>query len=277
MLHSLYKDAVKNREKIIKQLNNPEIEKLKKDAKKSWIEYIPKPEKVIMAGIDSSHNKRKFQGVELWAVEAVSVKIDDVIVCEEFSHGIKNTEELSRVSSLMEISLCDETKDVVDWVLMDGSISSYFQFGIKEIERKIKIAMGKNNVVFISKTSSTLGRFKGCGVNLGDIYFYNYGTDSIGFSDIFETRDSRTQSTIAHVFARLSNSVPSIKIELFGRNHTNDDFKEVINKISMHMVRGYPYELKLAHNRCKIWGKDMKKLESLYGMSNLIGSRDVLE
>ncbi|MDH3765485.1 MAG: DNA double-strand break repair nuclease NurA [Nitrosopumilus sp.] len=277
MLHSLYKDAVKNREKIIDILNNPEIEKLKNEAKKSWNEHIPKPEKVIMAGIDSSFNTEKFQGVELWATDAVAVKINEEIVCEDFDYGLKtNAENIPRIASLMEIKLCDEAKDNVDLVLMDGSISSYFQFGYEEIERKIKIAMRKDNVVFISKTSSTVGRFKEFGVNLGDIYFYNYGTDTIGFSDIFETRDSRTLSTIAHVFARLSNSVPLIKIELFGKNHTNDDFKEVINKISMHMVRGYPYELKLAHNRCKIWGKDMKKLVSLYGMTNLIGSREVL-
>ncbi len=277
MLHSLYKDAVENREKIVNILNNPEIEKLKNMAKNSWNEYIPKPEKVIMAGIDGSFNTEKFQGVELWATDAVAVKIDEEIICEDFAYGLKtNSENIPRISSLMEVKICDKTKDMVDLVLMDGSISSYFQFGYEEIEIKIKNAMKKKNVVFISKTSSTIGRFKGIGVNLGDIYFYNNGTNSIGFSDVFETTDSRTQNTIGYVFARLSNSVPIIKIELFGKNHSNDDFKEAINKISSHMVRGYPYELKLAHERCKIWGKDMKKLVSLYGMSNLIGSREVL-
>ena len=51
----------------------------------------------------------------------------------------------------MEVKLCDEAKDIVDLVLMDGSISSYFQFGYEEIERRIKIALRKNNVVFILK------------------------------------------------------------------------------------------------------------------------------
>ena len=277
MLHSLYKDAVENREEIVKELNSPKIEKIKEKARKTWNNYEPKPDKSTIAGIDSSFNTQKFQGVELWAADAVAIKVNQEIVSESYDYGIKKNENIPRIASSMEISLCDEAKDLVDLVLMDGSITSYFQFGYEEIEKKIKLAMKKKNVVFISKTSSTVSRFRELGAELGDIYFYNYGTKGTGFSDIFEQIDSKNHNTVAHVFARLKNSVPLIKIELFGKNHTIDEFKEVIDKISNYSVGGYPYELKLAHNRCKIWGEDMKKLVSLCGMSNLIGSREVLE
>ena len=46
-----------------------------------------------MAGIDGSFNTEKFQGVELWATDAVAVKIDEQIVCEDFGYGLKTSSE----------------------------------------------------------------------------------------------------------------------------------------------------------------------------------------
>jgi NurA-like 5'-3' nuclease len=50
----------------------------------------------------------------------------------------------------------------------------------------------------------------------------------------------------------------------------------VLNKIYKNSISGYPYSLKLAHNNCKISGKDLAKLASIHGLSNEIGSREVL-
>ena len=78
------------------------------------------------------------------------------------------------------------------------------------------------------------------------------------------------------IYARLSDSTPLIKIELLGDNHTEDEVKSILDKLYKASVGGYPYALKLAHNNCKISSADLAKLVSLYGISNEIGSREVL-
>ena len=80
---------------------------------------------------------------------------------------------------------------------------------------------------------------------------------------------------ITSIFARLADSLPLIKVELFGTGYTNEDFKQVLNKIYKNSISGYPYSLKLAHNNCKISGKDLAKLASIHGLSNEIVSREV--
>ncbi len=51
----------------------------------------------------------------------------------------------------------------------------------------------------------------------------------------------------------------------------------MLNKIYKNSISGYPYSLKLAHNNCKISGKDLTKLASIHGLSNgyetLIGEK----
>jgi NurA-like 5'-3' nuclease len=49
-----------------------------------------------------------------------------------------------------------------------------------------------------------------------------------------------------------------------------------MNKIYNNSVGGYPYSLKLAHNNCKISDRELSKMESLLGLGNEIGSREVL-
>jgi NurA-like 5'-3' nuclease len=64
---------------------------------------------------------------------------------------------------------------------------------------------------------------------------------------------------------------------MFGSNHTEDEVKSILDKIYKNSVGGYPYALKLAHNNCKISNGDLAKLVSLYGISNEVGAREVLE
>ena len=111
----------------------------------------------------------------------------------------------------------------------------------------------------------------------GDIFYYNHATTSPGFSKIHEDSKFGNGMIISSVFARLAESLPLIKIELLGSGYTNDDFKLILNKILKNSIGGYPYALKLAHNNCKISGKDLTKLASIHGLSNEIGSRAILE
>lgn len=278
MLNSVLKDAIKKRDETLSILKGPKFEQIVKQAKSNWIDFSPTKQDVDAAGIDSSFNSTKFQGAELWAVTAVSVKSDGEILVDLHEHGLDSNPELASLASKMEIDACQESVDKADLVLMDGSLYSQFLTRQKSLASSlVKTITKRNNVVFISKTSNTKKQFENLGAIAGDIFYYNHATISPGFSKIHEDPKFGNDMIISSVFARLAESLPLIKIELLGSGYDNDDFKLILNKILKNSIGGYPYALKLAHNNCKISNKDLSKLASIHGLSNEIGSRKVLE
>ena len=278
MLNSVLKDAIQKREQTLSILKGPEFERIIKQARSNWIDFSPIKQDVTSAGIDSSFNSTKFQGAELWAVTAVSAKSDGEILVDLHDHGLDSNPELASLASKMEIDACIESVDKTDLVLMDGSLYSQFLTRQKSLSNSLVNAITKrNNVVFISKTSNTKKQFENLGAIAGDIFYYNHATVSPGFSKIHEDLKFGNDMVISSVFARLAESLPLIKIELLGSGYGSDDFKLILNKILKNSVGGYPYALKLAHNNCKISNKDLAKLASIHGLSNEIGSREVLE
>ena len=277
MLNSVLKDAIKKRDETLSILKGPKFDQIIKKAKANWIDFSPTKQDVVAAGIDSSFNSTKFQGAELWAVTAVSVKSDGEILVDLHEHGLDSNPELASLASKMEIHACEESIDKADLVLMDGSLYSQFLTRQKSLANSlVNIITKNNNVVFISKTSNTKKQFEDLEPIAGDIFYYNHATASPGFSKIHEDSKFGNDMIISSVFARLAESLPLIKIELLGSGYTNDDFKLILNKILKNSIGGYPYALKLAHNNCKISGKDLIKLASIHGLSNEIGSREIL-
>ena len=277
MLNSVFKDAIQNREKTLSILKGPKYEKIIEKAKENWVEYKPQKQDVVSAGIDSSFNSTKFQGAELWAVTAVSIKSDGEIIADLHDFGLDTSPELASMASKMEIEACNMSIDDADLVLMDGSLYSQFMTRQASLTQLMIESMKKrNNVVFISKTSNTRKQFEDLGAIAGDIFYYNHATTTPGFSKIFEDSKFGSDKIITSVFARLADSLPLIKVELFGSGHTDNDVIQVLNKIYKNSIGGYPYSLKLAHNNCKISGNDLAKLASIHGLSNEIGSREVL-
>ncbi len=277
MLNTVFKDAIINREKTLSILKGPDYEKIIQKAKENWINYEPQKKDVISAGIDSSFNSTKFQGAELWAVTAVSIKSDGEIIADLHDFGLDTNPVLASLASKMEIDACNMSIDSADLVLMDGSLYSQFMTRQASLTESMINAMKKrNNVVFVSKTSNTRKQFEDLGAIAGDIFYYNHASRTPGFSKIFEDEKFGKDKVITSIFARLADSLPLIKVELFGTGYTNEDFKQVLNKIYKNSISGYPYSLKLAHNNCKISGKDLAKLASIHGLSNEIGSREVL-
>ena len=278
MLNSVLKDAIQKREQTLSILNGPEFERIIKQAKSNWIDFSPIKQDVTSAGIDSSFNSTKFQGAELWAVTAVSAKSDGDILVDLHDHGLDSNPELASLASKMEIDACIESVDKTDLVLMDGSLYSQFLTRQKSLSNSLVNTITKrNNVVFISKTSNTKKQFENLGAIAGDIFYYNHATVSPGFSKIHKDLKFGNDMVISSVFARLAESLPLIKIELLGSGYGSADFKLILNKILKNSVGGYPYALKLAHNNCKISNKDLAKLASIHGLSNEIGSREILE
>ena len=279
MLNTVYKDAIKRREKIISMLKGPKFEQIIQKAKENWIEYSPQKRETITAGIDSSFNSTKFQGIELWVVTAVSVKTDGRIIKDLHDHGLGYPKsDLSTIASKMEIAACNESVDEADLVLMDGSLYSQFMTRQSTLSATLLKTMAKKeNVIFVSKTSNTRMQFVNMDSTAGDIFYYNHVTQKPGFSKLFLDPTYGSERIIASVYARLSDSTPLIKLEFLGRKHSETEIKLTLDKLYKNSVGGYPYALKLAHNSCKISNSDLVKLVSLYGLKTEVGSREVLE
>ena len=262
---------------MLSVLKGPKFEQILHQAKENWIDYSPTKEQVVTAGIDSSFNNTKFQGIELWAVTAVSIKSDGEILVDLHDSGLGSDVELSSIASKMEIEACEQSIDSAELVLMDGSLHSQFMTRQSSLDSAIIKAMKKNeNVIFISKTSNTKKQFERLGSLAGDIFYYNHLTKNPGFSKIFVEKKYGKDKVISSTFVRLSDSTPIIKLEFLGENHDQQLIKSVLNKIYKNSVGGYPYALKLAHNNCKISDKELSKMVSLLGLSNEVGSREVL-
>ncbi len=277
MLNTVYKDAIINREKMLSILKGPKFEQILQKARDNWIEFTPVKEEAVTAGIDSSFNNTKFQGIELWATTAVAIKSDGEILVDLHDSGLGSDTDLSRIASKMEIEACEKTVDLVDLVLMDGSLHSQFMTRQSSLDALVvKTMKKKGNVIFIAKTSNTKKQFEKLGSLAGDIFYYNHVTNSPGFSRIFVEKKYGSDKVISSTFVRLSDSTPIIKLEFLGDQHSENEIKSVLNKLYKTSVGGYPYALKLAHNNCKISDKELAKMVSLLGLSNEIGSREVL-
>ena len=277
MLNTVYKDAIINRDKMLSILKGPKFEQILQKARSNWMEFTPTKEEVITAGIDSSFNNTKFQGIELWATTAVSIKSDGEILVDLHKSGLGSADDISSVASKMEIEACEKTVEQVDLVLMDGSLHSQLMTRQANLGSSIvRIMKKKDNVIFIAKTSNTKKQFENFGSLAGDIFYYNHVTNKPGFSKIFVEKRYGADKIISSTFVRLSDSTPIIKLEFLGDHHDEDEIKSVMNKLYKTSVGGYPHALKLAHNNCKISDKELGKMVSLLGLSNEIGSREVL-
>jgi len=277
VLNTVFKDVIINRNKMLSVLKGPKFEQILQKARENWVEFMPTKEETVTAGIDSSFNNTKFQGIELWATTAVSIKSDGEILVDLHDSGLGSDIDLSRIASKMEIDACEKTVDLVDLVLMDGSLHSQFMTRQSTLNTLVVKTMKKrDNVIFIAKTSNTKKQFEDLGSLAGDIFYYNHITNGPGFSKIFVEKKYGSDKIISSTFVRLSDSTPIIKLEFLGNQYGDNEIKSIMNKLYKTSIGGYPYALKLAHNNCKISDKELGKMISLLGLSNEIGSREVL-
>ncbi len=167
-------------------LKGPKFEQILQKARENWVDFAPTKEEVVTAGIDSSFNNTKFQGIELWVTTVVSIKSDGGILVDLHNSGVGTANDISSMASKMEIDACEKTVDSVDLVLMDGSLHSQFMTRQSTLSSMIvKIMKKRDNVIFIAKTSNTKKQFENLGSLAGDIFYYNHVTNNSGFSKIF--------------------------------------------------------------------------------------------
>ncbi|MGH9923584.1 MAG: DNA double-strand break repair nuclease NurA, partial [Nitrososphaerales archaeon] len=128
MLHDIYLDAIKKHESKRAGISESDStnKKILEKARESWAEYQPVASESVLAGIDSSYNRQRFQGFHLYAVDAVCVTKEGTILAKEIDHdiGVKDQSQLEARSMEMETSLAGKAADKVDLILIDGSMIS---------------------------------------------------------------------------------------------------------------------------------------------------------
>lgn len=286
MLPDLYLDAIKNKETKISSIHGEGYESLLCIASNKWIDYRPIGSTAFTVGVDSSWNKKSFQGIDFFVSDCIAINsYNDISKSKaKWDYGIGNIagDTLSSWAMQMEI---DVTKLILDQkpdvICIDGSVvsnlvhnknSSYIQ-NVKSLFEHV----AETRIVFISKNSTSTNQFKKYGSKAADIYYFNKLGFNPGFSQASINTHISTTLEVVEIYARLSSYVPLIKIEIINDSKISEsEIKGLLNKLYFHSIKGYPYCLKLAHQTCKVTNSDLSRLANLYGFKNEFGSRDSL-
>ena len=253
------------------------------EASSRWVSYDPMPEKCESAGIDSSWNKRAFQGLNLYVIDAVAVTSTNEILATAHDYDISESarhETLESKAMLMEALLAQKVpeKKKVDIICIDGSLVSRLTRSTAEAAADMVKCCGK--ALFISKSSESRLQFSPLSSKAGDIYYYGHTANSAGFSRPVQTPQLR-YANVYEIYARLRDQAPIVRIEIIDNNDDNDytnveAIKKILGRLRYHSVAGYPYCLKLAHNNCKITNEDIDRLASIFNLQLEQGARDAL-
>ncbi|HEU5120369.1 MAG TPA: DNA double-strand break repair nuclease NurA [Candidatus Nitrosocosmicus sp.] len=286
MLPDLYLDAIKNKETKISSIHGEGYESLLCIASNKWIDYRPIGSTAFTVGVDSSWNKKSFQGIDFFVSDCIAINsYNDFSKSKaKWDFGIGNIagDTLSSWAMQMEI---DVTKLILDQkpnvICIDGSVvsnlvnsknNSYIQ-NVKSLFEHV----AETRIVFISKNSTSTNQFKKYGSKAADIYYFNKLGFNPGFSQASINTHISTTLEVVEIYARLSSYVPLIKIEIINDSKISEsEIKGLLNKLYFHSIKGYPYCLKLAHQTCKVTNSDLSRLANLYGFKNEFGSRDSL-
>ncbi|HYY49325.1 MAG TPA: DNA double-strand break repair nuclease NurA [Nitrososphaeraceae archaeon] len=281
----MYLDALNRADQNFSIIRDSNYQYIIDAAISCWNDYEPVAKDCESVGVDSSWNKRSFQGLDLYAVDAVSVNSKNEILAAEWDTGLKiiRNEMLESKALLMESRVTESAtkKRDIDIISIDGSLASRFsQNNEADIKQITDIIKTNNNVIFVSKNSDTKTQFSSLGAKAADIYYFNHIGDSAGFSAPFQSIQSNPlHGNIMEIYARIRECTPIIKIEIsdMAVGQINDsEIKKLLDMLSFHTVAGYPYCLKLAHQNCKISRRDIDRIVSLYGLKNEVRSRDLL-
>ncbi len=286
MLHDVYIDAIRSKEIKLSQIKDVNYQNVIYAASSCWIKYEPNQKHCTSVGIDSSWNKRAFQGLDFYIVDAIAADSKSEIQYGEWDYGLDTvrSESLESKANLMELNVAkrviEDENEKVDIISIDGSLISRFvrnkPCDVSEISDILK---KYPKVLFISKNSDTRTQFGSLGAKAADIYYFNQIGKSAGFSIPFENKQYIQHCEVIEIYARLKECTPIIKVEISGTaigNISESEIETILDRLSFHSISGYPYCLKLAHDKCKISNKDMDRLAGYYGLKNEVGSRDLL-
>ncbi|HKU48408.1 MAG TPA: DNA double-strand break repair nuclease NurA [Nitrososphaera sp.] len=277
LLKSVYLDALRTREQKISRLKDSNYEAIAREANASWNRYMPIPCQCQSAGVDSSWNKRAYQGLNLYVIDAVAVSSTNDIIASEYDDDISESarnESLEAKAMGMEASVTRSASETgkVDVVCVDGSIIA--RLNKKAAGATFDEAKKYSGSVFVAKSSESRAQFGPLGSRAGDIFYYNrVSNSSAGYST--PSGISTPYGRITEVYARLRENTPMIRLEFLGETG-DSEVTAMLDRLCYHSVAGYPYCLKLAHNTCKISDEDIDRIASIFSLQNEHGARDAL-
>ena len=182
MLKEVFLGALRDKDVKISKIKDSNFHKILAEASSRWISYEPVPEICESVGIDSSWNRRPFQGLQLYVVDAVAVTSTNRIlsmVWEEDIVSSARSELLESRAMTMEASLAQNSTGKADSICIDGSLVSRLMKS--RPEAAIEIVKKCGACIFISKTSESRLQFGQMGSKAGDIYYYGHICENSGF------------------------------------------------------------------------------------------------
>ena len=286
MLPDLFLDALKNKETKISSLHGDGFKELLDIASNNWIDFRPVGTSASTFGVDSSWNKKSFQGIDFFIIDCIAIDShnDFSRSKSKWDYGIGNIAGDSLGTRAMQMEI-DVTKSILDQkpdvICIDGSIISNLNHNKNnsylQNVRSLFEDISETRIAFISKNSTSTNQFKKFGSKAADIYYYSKLGFEPGFSKASINTHISATLEVLEIYARLSSYVPLVKIEIVnGGRISENEIQSLLNKLYFHSIKGYPYCLKLAHQTCKITNNDVNRLANLYGFKNEIGSRDSL-
>jgi NurA-like 5'-3' nuclease len=277
LLRQVYLDALRTREQKISRIKDSNYEAISREAAASWTGYQPAPVRCRSAGVDSSWNKRAYQGLNLFVVDAVAISSTNETIASDYVDDISDTarrEELETRAMAMEASVTQQAKESgrADVICVDGSIVA--RLNKKTAAAAFDDARKYSGSIFVAKSSESRNQFGTFGSHAGDIFYYNRISKSLSGYSAPRTV-STPYGTLSEVYARLRNDTPMLRVEILGQA-SDAEVRDVLNRLCYHSVSGYPYCLKLAHNSCKISDQDIERIASIFSLRNEHGARDAL-
>jgi hypothetical protein len=287
LLSELYLDVIQNKKEKISLIHDEFFGDVVKEASRRWLDYAPTKKEVLSIGVDSSWNKRSYQGIDLFVTDCVAVTSFNKVLRSRWNYGINTIggDSLSSEAMTMEIdlalSLLEEEKEKPRLICIDGSIiSNLIRYKSSEYANKVKSLFegaGDSIILFISKNSNTKNQFKKLGSKAADMYYFNRIGFNAGFSLPNRNSNFFNFLDVVEVYARLSPFVPLIKIEFVGNSSLPENkIRDIVDMLFCNSIKGYPFCLRLAHMSCKITNDDVKRIASIYGLKNEFGSRESL-
>ena len=285
MLIETYNQAVAHREEILQNVDTSKLGESLSRAKSLWVDYKPQPTDSEISGIDSSWNLVPYQGFYLYAVDAVSISANEsfpvpprfdvnigTLEVEEGDEIVYNPRlRLQSIGMEYEYNLATDSLGKEDFVLIDGSVLA--RFYDRRLKRPMKffeyasMLMDKRNVVFVAKTSESNTVIGGA---VGDLFYFGKATPVSGFSKPYYEPIG-----VSVFYARLADFAPCLKVEVPGKID-EVEARHVLDVLNSRGFNGYPYVLRLAHERCRIANEDMLRLAEVLGLNIEMGGREVL-
>lgn len=268
--------------RALEGINLPNFEK-PDELDRIWVPHAPTPQNEVSAvGIDSSWNKKDYQGGTLYALATATADIRgnhvlDPKVDEDFGllcirrggtvyHSPRTWLEAKAV--LNEAEMARELCSNFDIVLLDGS---YFEpiYDFESERTKFGLdVFGRfpSNVIFVSKTSTSTTLF---GKNMGDIQLLSEYTKDSGYTK----PNNRRGITI--FYSRLSRNCGCYRFEVAGELG-EEEVGEYMDTLAGISADGYPIPLRFAHDNVKIGRDDIELLVDQLGLRDLSRGREAL-